>query len=73
MSLIACTPSSNIIRIIKSRRTGWIQYVAHMGENRNVHRVLVEAQKERDQLEDTDADGTITGLREIDMEWINPA
>ena len=33
--------SSNIIRVIKSRRMRWAGYVARMGERRGVYRVLV--------------------------------
>jgi hypothetical protein len=33
--------SSNIIRIIKSRRMRWSGHVARMGEKRNAYRVLV--------------------------------
>jgi hypothetical protein len=33
--------SSNIIRIIKSRRMWWVEHVARMGERREVYRVLV--------------------------------
>jgi len=31
----------NIVRVVKSRRMGWAEHVAHMGEGRGVHRVLV--------------------------------
>ena len=33
--------SPNIVRVIKSRRMRWAGYVAHMGEERGVYRVLV--------------------------------
>jgi hypothetical protein len=33
--------SPNIIRQIKSRRRRWAGHVAHMGEERNVYRVLM--------------------------------
>jgi hypothetical protein len=33
--------SPDIIRQIKSRRMGWAEHVARMGEGRNVYRVLV--------------------------------
>jgi hypothetical protein len=33
--------SPSIIRIIKSRRMRWGEYVARMGEKRNVYRLLV--------------------------------
>ena len=31
----------NIVRVVKSRRMRWLGHVAHMGEGRGVHRVLV--------------------------------
>jgi len=31
----------NIVRTVKSRRMRWVGHVAHMGEGRGVHRVLV--------------------------------
>ena len=31
----------NIVRVVKSRRMRWAGHVAHMGEDRRVHRVLV--------------------------------
>jgi hypothetical protein len=31
----------NIVRVVKSRRISWAGHVAHMGEGRGVHRVLV--------------------------------
>ena len=34
-----CSP--NIVRVIKSRRMKWAGHVAHMGEERGAHRVLV--------------------------------
>ena len=38
-----CTASilPNIVRVVKSRRMRWAGYVAHMGEGRGLHRVLV--------------------------------
>jgi hypothetical protein len=33
--------SPNIIRVMKSKRTRWVGYVALMGEKRSVYRVLV--------------------------------
>jgi len=33
--------SPNIVRVIKSRRMRWAGHVAHMGEEREVYRVLV--------------------------------
>jgi hypothetical protein len=40
--------SPSIIRIIKSKRTRWTLYVTQMGEKRNVYRLLVGNQRERD-------------------------
>jgi hypothetical protein len=41
--------SPSIIRIIKSRRRmRWAGHVARMGEKRNVYRLLVGSQRERD-------------------------
>ena len=39
--------SSNIVRVIKSRRMGWAGHVARMGEERGVYRVLVGKQEGR--------------------------
>jgi len=33
--------SPNIVRVVKSRRMRWAGYVARMGEDRDVHRLLV--------------------------------
>ena len=33
--------SSDIVRVIKSRRMRWVEYVARMGDSRDVYRVLV--------------------------------
>jgi hypothetical protein len=38
----------NKIRMIKSRTMRWAGHVARMGAKRNVYRLLVESQKERD-------------------------
>jgi len=37
--------SPNIIRVMKSRRMIWVGYVAHMGEMRNVYKILVRKPK----------------------------
>jgi hypothetical protein len=34
-----CSP--NIVRVIKLRGMRWVEHVAHMGEKRDVHRVLL--------------------------------
>jgi len=38
--------SSNIVRVIKSRRMRWAGHVARMGEEREVYRVLVGNRRE---------------------------
>jgi hypothetical protein len=40
--------SPSKIRVIKSRRMRWAGHVARMGEKRNVYRLLVEIQREKD-------------------------
>jgi hypothetical protein len=49
-----CSP--NIIRLTKSRRLIWAEYVAHTGERRGAYRVLMER---GDHLEDLGVDGLI--------------
>jgi hypothetical protein len=39
--------SPDIIRQIKSRRMGWAGHVAHMGDRRNMYRVLVGKPEEK--------------------------
>jgi hypothetical protein len=34
--------SSNIVRVIKSRKVRWAEHVAHVGERRGVYKVLVK-------------------------------
>ena len=41
----------NIVRVVKSRRMRWVGHVAHMGERRGVHRVLVGKPEEKRPLE----------------------
>ena len=36
-----------IVRVIKSRRMGWVGHVARMGERRGVYRVLVGKPEEK--------------------------
>jgi hypothetical protein len=43
--------SPDIIRQMKSRRMRWVGHVAHMGEGRNVYRVLVGKPKGKRPLE----------------------
>jgi hypothetical protein len=33
--------SQNIIKVIKSRRLGWVGHIARMGEMRNAYKILV--------------------------------
>jgi len=40
--LIDLYSSPNIVRVIKPRRMRWVGYVARMGDERGVYRVLVE-------------------------------
>jgi hypothetical protein len=40
--------SPSKIRIIKSRRMRWAGHVARIGEKRNVYRILLGSQRERD-------------------------
>ena len=40
-SLVICTHLPNIVRVVKSRRTGWAGHVVRIGKGRGVHRVLV--------------------------------
>jgi hypothetical protein len=49
--------SPNIIRQVKSRRMRWAGYVARMGEERKVYKVLVGSPKERDHSKDQDVGG----------------
>jgi hypothetical protein len=71
--------SLDIIRQIKSRRMRWAGHVAHMGEGRNVCRVLVGKPKGERQLGKPShrwEDGVKMDLREIGwagVEWIHLA
>ena len=49
----------NIVRVVKSRRMRWAGHVARMGEDRGVHRVLVEKPEEKSHWGDQDVDGRI--------------
>jgi len=49
-----CSPN-----IIKSRRMRWVRHVAHTGERRGIHRVLVGNPEERDHLGDPGINGRI--------------
>jgi len=60
--------SSNIIRMIKSRRIRWAGHVASMGESRSVHKVLVGKPEEKVHSEDPGVNGRII-LRRIFRKW----
>jgi hypothetical protein len=49
----------NIVRVIKSRRMRWAGFVARMGEERGVYRVLVGKPMERDHWGESGVDGRI--------------
>jgi hypothetical protein len=38
---VALSSSQNIIWVIKSRRMRWARHVAHMGEKRDVYKILM--------------------------------
>jgi hypothetical protein len=71
--------SPDIIRQIKSRRMSWTGHVAHMGEGRNVYRVLVGKPEGKGPLERPRCrweDGIKMDLREIGLggvEWVHLA
>jgi hypothetical protein len=71
--------SPDIIRQIKSRRMRWAGYVAHVGEGRNVYRVLVgkpEGERPLGRPRRRWEDGIKMDLREIGwggVEWIHLA
>jgi hypothetical protein len=71
--------SPDIIRQINSRRMRWVGHVAHMGEGRNVYRVLVGKPEGKRPLERPRRrweDGIKVDLREIGwggVEWIHLA
>jgi hypothetical protein len=61
-----CSP--NIFRLIKSRRIRWAGHVAHLGDSRRVHRMLVGNLSQRDHLGDLGVAGRII-LRWIFKKW----
>ena len=60
--------STNIVRVIKSKRMRWAGHVARMGEERVVYRVLVEKRRKRDHWGDLGLDGWII-LGWISRRW----
>jgi hypothetical protein len=71
--------SPDIISQIKSRRMRWVGHVAHMGEERNLHKVLVgkpEGKRPLGRLRNRWEDGIRMDLRETGwggVEWIHLA
>jgi hypothetical protein len=53
-----------MVRVIKSRRKRWAGHVAHMGERKDVYRVLVGKSEGKRPLERPSIDGRIT------LRWI---
>jgi hypothetical protein len=49
----------NIVRVIKSRRMRWAVHVARMGEEREMHMVLVRKTEGKSHSGDPDVDGRI--------------
>jgi len=60
--------SPNIVRLIKSRRMRWAGYVARMGEERGIYRVLLGKPKGRNHWRDLGVDGWII-LGWISRRW----
>jgi hypothetical protein len=58
----------NMVRVINLRRMRWAWHVAHMGESRGVHRILVGKPEGKNHLEDPRVDGRII-LRWIFRKW----
>ena len=57
----------NIVRVVKSKRMRLVGHVAHMGEGRGVHRILVGKPEGKNHWGDLDIDGKI--LRWIFGKW----
>ena len=72
-------PSSNVTRMIKSRRMKWARHVARMGEKRGIYRVLVGEPEGKRPLERSRIrweDNIKLDLKEIGcvgMDWIELA
>jgi hypothetical protein len=54
---------SSDIKVIKSRRVGWVVHVTRMGEMRNSYKILAAKPYGRDHSEDLSVDGKII------LEW----
>jgi hypothetical protein len=54
--------------VVKSRRMRWAGHVAHIGEGRGVHRILVGKPEGKRPLWDPDVDGRII-IRWIFRKW----
>ena len=52
-------PSSNIVRVIKSRRMRWAGHVERMGEERGVYRVLVGKPEGKNHWGDLEVEGWV--------------
>jgi len=72
-----CSP--NIVRVIKSRGMSWAGHVAHMGERRGVHKVLVgkpEGKRPLGRPRRRWEDNMKMDLQEVGcggMDWMEPA
>jgi hypothetical protein len=77
--LIELFSSPNIVRVIKSRKMRWARHVVHMGEGRNMYRVLVgkpERKRPLGILRHRWEDNIKMGLQEVEyggMDWIKLA
>ena len=69
--------SPNIVRVIKSRRMRWAGHVAHMGEERGVHRILVgkpEGKRPLGRSRRRWVNNIRMGLQEVEcgLDWAGP-
>jgi hypothetical protein len=63
----------NIIRVIKSRRTGWVEHVACMGEGRSLYKILVQKPEGSDDFGHSLVDNIKMGSRGMvcwNVNWI---